>query len=153
MFNITEILESTFRQLIGQLTVFLPNLIQAFIILLVGVVSAKLIRFIMLKVLEKSGVDKLGENLNQISVIKNFGELKISKVSSQIVYFYILMIFITKSSEVLGLKVLTDMVQSMAALIPKLIVAGIMLLIGIYVADALKEIIIKVCKSLNIASG
>ncbi len=153
MFNITEILENTFRQLIDQLTIFLPNLIKALILLLVGVLLAKIIRFIMIKVLEKSGVDKLGESLNKISVIKNFGELKISKVSSQIVYFYILMIFITSSSEVLGLKVLTDMVQSMAALIPKLIVAAIMLLIGIYVAEALKEIIVKVCKSLNIASG
>jgi hypothetical protein len=151
--NIQDILIDTFRKLLEQLTGFVPKLIGAIILLIVGKIVAQLITKLLQKALEKSGFDKLGDKLNEIDVIKRFGELKLSVVISKTLYYFILLVFITAATETLGMKVLTDMVASLVNLIPKLIAAAIMLFAGIMIADALKNAVINVSKSLKIDSG
>jgi hypothetical protein len=48
---------------------------------------------------------------------------------------------------------LTEMVTSLVNLIPKLIVAAIMIFVGIMLADALKNAVVYIYKSLKIDSG
>jgi hypothetical protein len=151
--NIQDILLDTFRKLLEQLTGFVPKLIGAAILLFVGVFVSKLVTKILQKTLEKSGFDKLGDKLNEIEVIKRFGELKLSVIITKTLYYFILLVFITASTETLGMKVLTDMVASLVNLIPKLIASAIMLFAGVLIADALKNSVINLCKSLKIDSG
>jgi hypothetical protein len=151
--NIQDILIDTFRKLLEQLTSFISNVIPAILVLIIGVVVAKLIRKGLQKALEKSGFDKLGDKLNEIDIVKNTGGIKFSAVIPSIIYYYILLIFIPLATDKIGMKVLTDMVTSLVNLVPKLIVSAIMLSIGIVIADALKNAVINVSKSLKIESG
>jgi hypothetical protein len=151
--NIQDILIDTFRKLLEQLTGFVPKLIGAIILLAVGTFVAKIVTKLLQKGLEKSGFDKLGDKLNEIDVIKRFGELKLSVIIAKTLYYFILLVFITAATETLGMKVLTDMVASLVNLIPKLIAAAIMLFAGVMIADALKNAVINVSKSLKINSG
>jgi len=151
--NIQDILIDTFRKLLEQLTGFISSFIPAIIVLLVGIFVTKLIRKVLQKGLEKLGIDKLGDKLNEIDMIKKMGEIKFSQLIPTVLYYYILLIFATLSTAILGMKALTDMVTSLVNLIPKLIVAAIMIFVGIMIADALKNAIVNVCKSLKIESG
>jgi Conserved TM helix len=153
MFNIQDVLLDTFKKLIDQFTGFTINFIQALILLVIGYWVAKLIGNLLKKGIEKAGIDKLGESLNKIDIVKNLGEIKLSVVISKTVYYFILLAFVTVSTEKLGMKVLSDMVASMVALIPKLIAAAIMLTVGVLIADALKNMIVSICRSLKIDSG
>jgi Conserved TM helix/Mechanosensitive ion channel len=153
MFNIQDVLLDTFKKLIDQFAEFIGNFIPAIILLVVGYFVAKLIGNLLKKGLEKAGLDKLGETLNKIDIVKKVGEIKLSAVISKTVYYFILLVFVTASTQKLGMKVLTDMVASMVALIPKLIAAAIMLTVGVLIADALKNMIISICRSLKIDSG
>ena len=153
MENIQDILINTFHNLSEQLTGFISNFIPAIIVLVIGVFVAKLIRKLLQKALEKSGADKLGDKLNEIDLIKNTGGIKLSSVIPTIIYYYILLIFIPLATEKIGMKVLTDMVTSLVNLVPKLIVSAGMLSIGILIADALKNAVINISKSLKIDSG
>lgn len=151
--NIQDILIDTFRKLLEQLTGFIPKFIGAAILFFVGKLVASLITKILQKGLEKSGFDNLGDKLNEIDVIKKFGEIKLSALIPKILYYFILLVFITAATETLGMKVLTDMVASLVTLIPKLIASAIMLFAGIMIADALKNAVINISKSLKIDSG
>lgn len=151
--NIQDILIDTFRKLLEQLTGFVPKFIGAAILFIVGRLVAKLVTKILQTGLEKSGFDKLGDKLNEIDIIKKFGEVKLSVLIPKILYYFILLVFITAATETLGMKVLTDMVASLVTLIPKLIASAIMLFAGIMIADALKNAVINISKSLKIDSG
>jgi Conserved TM helix/Mechanosensitive ion channel len=151
--NIQDILIDTFRKLLEQLTGFVPKFIGAAILFIVGKLVAKLVTKLLQTGLEKSGFDKLGDKLNEIDVIKKFGEIKLSAVIPKVLYYFILLVFITAATETLGMKVLTDMVASLVTLIPKLIASAIMLFAGIMIADALKNAVINISKSLKIDSG
>ncbi len=153
MFNIQDILITTFQKLIAQLQEFVPNLVGAIVLLAVGSFVAKFVTKVLKTALEKSGFDKLGEKLNQIDAIKKMGEIKLSIVISKTLHYFILLVFVTAATEKLGMKVLTDMVGSLVNLIPKLIASAIMLFAGIMIADALKNAVLNICKSLKIESG
>jgi hypothetical protein len=151
--NIQDILLQTFQKLIEQLFLFTPKLVGATVLLLAGIIIAKVITNILQKTLAKTGFDKLGDKLNQIDIIKRFGELKLSVIVSKTFYYFIMLVFITAATETLGMQVLTDMVASLVNLIPKLIASAVMLMAGVMIADALKNSVINICKSLKIDSG
>jgi hypothetical protein len=151
--NIQDILIDTFRKLLEQLTSFISSFIPAIIVLVIGIFVAKLIRKGLQTALSKANVDKLGDKLNEIDIIKKMGELKLSQLIPSILYYYIVLMFVQISTALLGMKALTDMVASVMVLIPKLIVASIMIFAGIMIAEALKNAVVNICKSLKIDSG
>ncbi|GAB3784490.1 hypothetical protein GCM10028818_44250 [Spirosoma horti] len=152
--NLAEVIRNTFQNLINQFIEFVPRIFGAMLILLIGVGVARLASFIIQRVLGRVGFDKIGNRLNEISIIKQLKtEIKLSEIISKILYYYILLMFITASTETLGVAVITDMVSSLVNFIPKLVVAAIMLQVGVLLADALREAVLGLCKSFNISSG
>ncbi|MET3125564.1 hypothetical protein ABID42_000652 [Arcicella rosea] len=151
--NIQEILFQTFQKLLEQLFLFTPKVLGAIVLLIIGIIIAKIVTNILQKGLEKTGFDKLGDKLNTIEIIQRFGSIKLSKLVSKTLYYFIMLVFVTAATETLGMKVLTDMVTSLVNLIPKLIASALMLLAGVMIADALKNSVINICKSLKIDSG
>lgn len=152
--RIDQILVDTLTKMIGQLTSFVPKLILAILVYFIGLLIAKVVRYIILKVLKKIEIDNLGEKINEIDFIKKFKiEVVLSKIISSVLYYFILMIFISAATETLGVKVITDLVASMINMIPKIIAAMILLLVGLLVADGMQKTVVVACKSLNISSG
>lgn len=152
--NLTEILRNTFQTLIDQFIEFVPRILGALVILLIGIGVARLAAFIVLRVLSRVGFDKIGNRLNEISVIKQLKtEIKLSEIIAKVLYYFILLVFITAATETLGVAAITEMVSSLVNFIPKVIAAAIMLQVGVLLADTLRGAVINVCQSFNIASG
>jgi small-conductance mechanosensitive channel len=152
--RIDQILIDTLLKLVTQFTNFIPKLIGGIVVFMVGLLIAKAISAIIVKVFQKVGIDKLGEKLNELDFIKKFKiEIVLSTIISKIVYFFIMLIFISTATETLGFKVITDLVASMVNMVPKLIAAMIMLIIGLLMADAIQKTVVSACKSLNISAG
>ncbi|MBN8824719.1 MULTISPECIES: mechanosensitive ion channel domain-containing protein [unclassified Spirosoma] len=152
--ELTEIIRNTFQTLINQFVEFVPRLLGAFVILLIGIGFARLVAMIVRRVLGKVGFDKIGNRLNEISIIKQLKtEIKLSEIIAKVLYYFILLVFIKASTEKLGVGAITEMVSSLINFIPKLIAAAIMLQVGVLIADALRAAVINVCQSFNIASG
>lgn len=152
--NIIDILLNILQTLIMQFVNFVPKFIGAIVILLIGNLVSRLASTIVRKVLLGIGIDRLGEKLNQIDIVRQSGtEIKLSEVISKVLYFFILIVFVTAAAETLGVAAITGMVTSLVNFIPQLIAAAIMLMVGIIVADALKQGVVSLCASFNIASG
>ena len=152
--NLAEILQNTFQTLIDQFIEFVPRIMGAIVILLIGIGVAKLTAFIVHRILDRVGFDKVGDRLNEISIIKQLKtEIKLSSIIAKVLYYFILLVFITAATETLGVAAITEMVSSLVNFIPKLIAAAIMLQVGVLLADTLREAVVSICKSFNIESG
>ncbi len=152
--SFTETLIETFNEMIKSFMSFFYNLIGAIIILVIGWVVAKMVAAVTQKMLEKVGADKIGEKLNDIDAIKSLKlEIKLSSIISKVLYYFILIFMLRPAADTLGIPAISDMVKLLVEFIPKLISSALMLSAGIFLADALKNFVVTLCKSFNIAAG
>ena len=153
-YNITDILKNTFNSLITQFIDFVPRIIGCIVVLLIGNFVANFIRAIVRNILGRVGFDRIGERLNQIGFIKQIkAEIKLSSLVATALYYFIILMFLTAATEILGVETITSMVLSVVNFIPKLIAGAIMLQVGIIVSDIIKSGVITLCKSFNIPSA
>jgi len=152
--SLTEILISTITNLINQFVDFVPRFIFACFILLIGYLVAKGLSIITKKVLERVGFDKIGDKLNEISIVKQLQtEIKLSQIVSKVLYYFIMLGFITDAARTLGVGAITGLVEKLVNFVPQLIVAAIMLQIGVLVSEAIKNAVVSICKSFNVPSA
>lgn len=144
----------TFQELLSNFLKGVPGVISAILILIVGLIISKLLEKVVLKSLESIQVDKLGDKINEIEIIEKANiKFKISKVISKILYYFVLLFFLVVATSVLNMEAVSELVIGIFEFIPKLVVAIIILILGILLADSLKSIILTACNSLNIPSG
>ncbi len=126
-----ESLQTFMNQLAG----YLPQLIGAVVILIVGWIIAKIVRRIVMKGLrlirfdlltEKSGVDKFlvdgGITMTAVDVI------------GKLVYWMLLLIIFLAAMNGLGLQVASELLNQVVLYIPNVIVATIVLIVGSFLA-------------------
>ena len=147
------ILDALYNQFEAMLAV-IPALLKAGIILLVGWLLAKVVAKVIRRLLGAIGVDRLAERLMQIEF---FQQSKINLVPSiiisRIVYYFIIIVFVMAAVEAMGLTMISQLLQDFIAYIPNGLTAFAILVLGIFVADAVKKVLVSACLSLGIASG
>ncbi|MFT9597023.1 mechanosensitive ion channel [Mesobacillus sp.] len=126
----------------------LPNVLIALAVLLVGWLVAKLIEKAVYKGLQKTSLDnKLFSNVNN-------NKYSAEKIISKIVYILILVFVFIMFLNILDLYVLTEplvgMFSTIAAAIPNILKAGLILLFAWLIASALKFLIQKGGKTLGV---
>ncbi|MDZ7936298.1 MAG: hypothetical protein U5M51_15310 [Emticicia sp.] len=152
--SFTDTLLATFNDMIRSFMTFFYSLIGAIIILLIGWAVAKMVAAVTKKMLEQVGADKVGDKLNEIDAIKGLKlEIKLSSIISKVLYYFILIFMLRPAADTLGVPAISDMVKLLVEFIPKLISSALMLSAGVFLADALKNFVVTLCKSFNIAAG
>lgn len=132
----------------------LPALIKGVVILIIGVILAKILYRLVLKSLGAIGVDKLADRLMNIDMFEkaNF-ELVPSKIVAGSVYYFVLIVFSMAAIEAMGLKIISDLLKDLIEYIPNGVTAFLVLIIGIFIADAVKKIVSSTCRALGLTSG
>ena len=131
-----------------------PKILLALVIIIVGVIISKIVAGIIKRLLGKIGVDRLGEKLSEIDIVQQSNvSIKISSVLSKFIYYILLLFFMIASAEALGMPAISNLVSDIINFIPNLIVAIIMLILGLLVAEALKNVVLTALKSLGIPSA
>jgi hypothetical protein len=152
--SFTDTLLATFNDMIRSFMTFFYSLIGAVLILLIGWGVAKMVAAVTKKMLEQIGADKIGDKLNEIDAIKGLKlEIKLSSIISKTLYYFILIFMLRPAADTLGVPAISDIVKLLVEFIPKLISSTLMLSAGIFLADALKNFVVTLCKSFNIAAG
>lgn len=148
--NLVEILMTQLKDLAD----IIPNLIGAIAVLLVGWIISKIIAGFIKRLLKSIGTDKLAEKLNQIELFyKSNIKIVPSQLISKVVYYLLMFIFFMASTDVLGMKAVSDLMSDTMNYIPHLLSAFIVFIIGVFVADFLKNIVKTTCESLGIPAA
>jgi len=142
------------QQMLADLIQTLPKIVLALVILIIGWILAKLVASIFRKLIVKTPLDAAAEKLNAIDLVQKTN-IKIvpSTVLSKILYYIILLFSIVAAADVLNMDAISNLITNIIGFIPRIIVAGIVLMIGVFIADFIKDIITTVCQSLGIPSA
>jgi len=148
------LLNSGAVRLLETFAAFVPNLIGAIVILLLGWLFAKWIARLIGRLLRATGIDNLAERLNAIDLIQR-SKMTItpSRLLSKILYYFLLLIVIIAATDVLDMTIVSAMVRDAINYVPYLISAFIVFAIGLLIADFVRDLTLTACRSLNIPAA
>ena len=119
---------------------FIPKLIGFLLILIIGYFIAKLIAKVVDKVLERVGFDGMVER-GGIKKAMAKSKYDASDIVSKLVFFAIFIPVLSAAIGTLGIQALQQPLAAFIALIPKIIVAIVLVVIGAVIAGAVKTLI------------
>ncbi len=119
---------------------FVPLFLGFLFILLVGFFIAKLIAKAVGKVLEKAGFDRAVER-GGVKKALDQSEFDASDIVGKLVYYTILLFVLQLAFGVFGPNPISDLITSVIAFLPKLIVAIIIIVVASAIAAAVKGLI------------
>lgn len=139
--GLTGLLEPV-QGMISKLLGFLPNILVAGIIVLVGWFLAKLVRSIVTNLLAAIGLDRLGE---RIGLGKALGDQGLSGVLGLIVYIFILIPVLLAALNALQLDAITqptsNMLNIILGAIPSIFAAAIVIIISYLIGRVVSELV------------
>ena len=142
------------QSLVGQLMGFLPTLLGALLLLLIGWLIAKGIQGLIVNVLKTIGLDKLADQI-QLSAILSKGGIryKLSELLGVIVYWLIMLAVVMVVFNALQLTVAAELFRSVVAFLPDVIAAVFILVLGIFAAAFLSSTVRTTASNAGIAQS
>ncbi len=130
--------------LLQTMMLFVPNIIVAIIMIVIGLVLAKLIGGVLEKLLVTLGVDKA---LGYEQVKKIFVNTTISKLITQIVQVVIIVVFAMEAINALNLAILTSISTTLLGFMPNVISALVIIIVTFVIIVFATSILEKFIKS------
>jgi len=129
-------------QMLSKILAYLPVLLGALLILIIGWIVAKAIKRLVDWLLKIVRFDTLADKAG-ISEILRKGDLRISarEVVSSIVYWLIIIMVLVMAVDALGLPKSSDILASLFAYVPKVIVALLVLIVAMFLANFVSGIV------------
>ena len=135
--------------MLGTFLGYIPRLIGAALLLFLGFVIAKIVQQLTMGFLERVKVDKLKDKMGLTDPnapdepSKN--TLSFADLGGKVLYVIVLIPFIIAALEVLNIDAISDpavtMLTSITSIIPQILAAGILILIGIFIAKLVGDLV------------
>ncbi|SIS48018.1 mechanosensitive ion channel [Salimicrobium flavidum] len=137
-----ESLSQTFTSMLENILNFIPNLIAAALILLIGWFVAKIVRDILTKFLQSIGTDRAAERMNLSKTLKG---TSFSEIIGTIVFVLILIPVVISALETLSIEGISDpaisMLNDILSMLPQIAVAVLLILVGVVLGGWAKRIV------------
>ncbi len=141
----------TARGFLGEIGSFLPRLLGAIIILVAGWLIARFIAFVVVRGLKLARFDTLTENAGIDGFLKQGGIKKNTiDILGILVYWFVILITLLTTFNVLGLSVVADLFNRIALFVPNVIVAVLILAIGLYFARLMSEVVVAYARNVGL---
>jgi hypothetical protein len=119
---------------------FIPKLLGFLVILLVGYFVAKIVSKLVDKALERVGFDRAVEKGGIKKALAN-SQYDASDIVAKLVFFAVFIPFLSAAVGALGIQALQEPLSAFIALIPRIIVAIVLVVLGAVIAGAVKNLI------------
>ena len=127
---------------LSQFLEFLPKLVGAILIFVLGLLVASLIKTAVMRLLGMAQIEPFAERMGLSRVLRGLNtEISTQEVLGEIIRWAIILVFLVPASEVLGLPQLSRLINGLVDYIPNVVVAMIILMIGAVLADIVGEIV------------
>jgi small-conductance mechanosensitive channel len=132
-------LESLLRQLVA----FLPQLVRAIVLLIVGALLGLLLEAVGEKMLRSLGFDGFADKAGVTRVLRDASrdkDQKASTLAGNLIFWIVMLTFMGVAAEVLGLSAFGKMMTALAAFLPRLLGAALLLVLGLFLGQAAREL-------------
>ncbi len=133
-------------------TSYLPNLIAAIIVLLVGLLVASSLGQVVAKLVEFTRVDKLVDKMGVNTAFKAFGKIKVSGIIGWLIKWFLIIVVLMAVADILGLTQIIDFLKEVASFLPNVVIAIVILLIGFVGGNFVYEITFRSVKAAKMHS-
>lgn len=148
-----QVFLASFLNLWNQIILFIPRLLGALIVFALGWFVAKLIYKLVLKLSSTLKIDHFSQPLTELFERAGY-QLHLGKIIGFLVKWFIVIGALIISLEILNLASISELLKVIVILhIPKVIVAIIVLVAGITLADFVKKLVKGSTKMLNVKSA
>lgn len=125
---------------VQQLGGFLPRLAGAVVLLLLGILLARLVGRLITRLLRAGGADDLAERHGVHDVLARAGfQRSIARLVGRAIRLALTAVVIFAALSLLGLQFLSDSLNQAVLFLPKLLAAGALILVGIVLAGLVRE--------------
>ncbi len=135
--------------MMGTFLGYIPKLIGAGLLLFLGFVIAKIVQQLVIGFLKRVNVDKLKDKMGLSDAdgteVATKNSISFADLGGKILYVIVLIPFIIAALEVLSIDAITNpavsMLTSITGIIPQILAAGILILIGIFIAKLVGDLV------------
>jgi len=140
--EVTTVVTGAWNAFATKITAFLPELIGAIIIFVVGWIIARLVKVGVEKLLRLVRFDTATEKTGVNKFLKKGEIVKApSEIVGTLVYWFIMILVLIASLDALGLPIVSDMLNSIFLYIPNVVAAIIVLVLGILMGNLLAAVV------------
>lgn len=133
--GLMETVEDMFSGMWSGFLAFVPGMILFILIILIGYLISKFAKFLTTKVLVKMGFEKAMRKIGITQQIRKLGLKNVSTFIGTLVFWFIFVMFIQIGLDFAGIHTLTAIVTPIVLFIPRVIIAVIVIVVGLYVAE------------------
>ncbi|MBU1557961.1 hypothetical protein KKC45_03305 [Patescibacteria group bacterium] len=151
----SEVLAQSFQDLWIGVMGFVPNLVVAIIIFIAGWVVGSLLGRVVSQIIKSLKVDNALRSAGSEALLNRAGfRLNSGKFLGGLVKWFVIVVFLVASFDVLGLNQVNDFLQQVVLLyLPQVIVAVLILLVAALIADAMQSVVKGSAKAAEIKSA
>lgn len=121
---------------------FLPNLIGAFVVILLGLLVAYALKWIVVQILSAIRFEVFAEKVKLSDVMSKVGvKIGINELLGNLVKWIVVIVFLLPALEVLGLSQVGDVLTQVLGYLPKVVIAGFLVFVGLIVGDVVAHLI------------
>ena len=151
MSELTEVFMQAYNTFFQQLASFLPSLIGALLILIVGWIVAKIFRSVSVKLLKLIKFNVVTEKAKVDQFLADGGVKKSAiEIIGSLFYWLIMLIVLLTAFNSLGLSAASDLFNQVFLFIPNIIVAVLVLILGLFVANLISQAVVTYLKNIEI---
>ena len=133
---------------------FVPTLIGALLVFLIGLVIASVIGKTIERVIKALRVDQAIDRMNIAESLKEHGiETTFSEFLGKFVQWFLVLVFLMAATDILGLKQVTSFLDNIVSYLPNVVVATIILTIAFLLASVVFKIVRGSTKAAGVMSA
>jgi hypothetical protein len=125
-------LVTAFRTMLGDAVAVLPGIVAAIVVLVLGYIVAAIVGWAVREVLERAALNKRVRDVCKSEVLSH---ANLAGITGLVIKWYVFLIFLGTSVELVNLGVLTGFLQTVVDWLPHLIVAVILMLLALILAE------------------
>lgn len=142
METLNAVIFSPLKEMLGQVAGFVPTLVSAMFLLIVGIVVSKILRDLVHRVLTEIRLDKITEIVGLSDLFRKGGiKHSLSDLVSSLIYLILIGVFVFMTVEMIGLTAMTDTFDRLLAYVPQVFSAVIVLVLGLIFAQVVSKIV------------
>lgn len=154
MSNWQVVLLEPAKTVLSQISRFLVNALLVIIILIIGWVIAKLIRTVVTRVLRAVKLDDLSDRIELDSILAKGGiTLSLSELIGVICYWLAVLVTFVVAINAVGLTIAADLLNRVILYIPNIIAAIFILILGMFIATLLSNIVQTAANNAGVAQS
>ena len=121
---------------------FLPNFIGAFVVLLIGLIVAGILKWVVVQILNAIQLESLAKRVKFTEILEKTGvKTDLNELLGNLVKWVIIIIFLLPALEVLGMPQVSDVLSQVLAYLPQAIVAGFLIFVGLIISDVVAHFV------------